>query len=585
MSPILEWTSLTVQKNKDEYSLFEVSGKLERGRLTCLVGPSGAGKSVLLRSLAGRIETSKTAKIALVEADGTRQTLNASAYRRNHIGFVSSEDELLSSSTPAEAMEFSIALRPRLTVEERKRSDSEQARMIDFYLNLLDLESCKNTQYSELATLNQKRFSTIGIEMINERKVLLLDAPLVGLSQLGAYQFIKNLKKLVAQDHNVLSGILCTLLQPSSEVLSMFDDIILMADRGVIIYQGPVTGMADHFAKFGHVCPPHYNVSDFALFVLHSITPAQRDDLALVSMRKSDSLDSIILGGSRVQLQPSQRQDPAAVKVYSVSRTKQFRFLAKREWKDVFRNWRSTLVTRFVTSVLVSLVIGAVYYQIGVKVTVNSDANAIHAYRGCVLVMCCNAMFANSQTVVLSLPKQKSIFKREYSLNMYSSLVYLASKFPMEILLSAIQVLVQLIISYFLCGLQGNFATYWVVLLAVASCAESIALSISCLTTSVVSAIQTLPIAVMPQIIFSGLIVSIKGMPKWISWIQYICFLPYAVKLLCINEFGCASIEQFTSNDIQCSYVLLNGFMLVFISVSFRIVALVALMFEPKSYR
>jgi len=452
--------------------------------------------------------------------------------------------------------------------------------MVEFYISLLDLESCRDTSYANLQSLNQKRFSTIGAEMITERKVLLLDSPLVRLSQLGAYQFIKNLKKLVAQEHNVLSGILCTLLQPSSEVLSMFDDIILMADRGLIVYQGPVNGLTTHFSKFGHICPPHYNVSDFALFVLHSIPPKERDAIAMASLRREGSVDMTV-----PRSKTKDAFDAKKLKIYPASTSDQFKYLALREIKDVLRNWRSTLVTRFVASIIISLVIGAVYYQIGVKVTANSDSNAIHAYRGCVLVMCCNAMLANAQTVVLSMPQQKHVFRREYALNMYSSLVYLASKFPMELLLSAFQVFVQLIISYFLCGLQGNFGIYFIVLVAVESCSESVALCISCLTTSVMSAIQALPIAILPQIIFSGLIVSIKAMPTWISWFQYICFLPYAVKLLCINEFGCASIEQFTTNDIKCSYVLLNGFVLVGISITFRIVALVALMLEPKSYR
>jgi ABC-type multidrug transport system ATPase subunit/ABC-type multidrug transport system permease subunit len=566
---ILEWRNVTVQgrERTNKNPLFEVSGKLCRGRLTCLVGPSGAGKSILLRALSGRVETLPSSQIVLVEADGTRRSLSSSSLRRAHIGFVAGEDSLLSSATPAEALDFSLALRPG------KRSANDRMRLVEQFLALLDLETCRDTSYAKLSSLNQKRFSSIGVEMINERKVLLLDSPLVGLSQLGAYQFIKNLKKFVAQDHNLLSGILCTLLQPSSEVLSMFDDIILMADHGVIVYQGPTDQLPSHFAKFGHVCPPHYNVSDFALFVLHSISPQQREALAAAHKELKIASEEIV--PCKINQNLGEKR--------SVSM--QFKYLVVREIKDVFRNWRSTLVTRFVTSVIISLVIGAVYYQIGVKVTINSTSNAIHAYRGCVLVMCCNAMLANAQTVVLSLPQQKSVFKREYSLNMYSSLVYLASKFPMELLLSAIQVFVQLVISYFLCGLQGNFGIYWIVLVGVETCAESIALCISCLTSSVMSAIQTLPIVILPQIIFSGLIVSFKAMPKWISWLQYICFLPYAVKLLCINEFGCASIEQFTSNDIQCSFVMLNGVVLVSISIAFRLVALVALMFEPKSYR
>ena len=564
MSPILEWKDISVRRSKTEYSLFEVSGHLERNRLTCLVGPSGAGKSVLLKTLSGRIETTKTSSV--IFHDDPVLNLSTSSAKRSQIGFVSYDDVLLSSVTPKEALEFSYDL------TSAQRSDKgAKARQVEYYLSLLDLDEVSDVAYGRLSSLNAKRFASIAVEMITERKVLLLDAPLAGLSQLAGYQFIKNLKKLVAHESTVLQGILCTLLQPTSEVLSLFDDIILMADHGVVIYQGPVADMAASFAKLGHKCPQHYNVSDFALFVLHSISKQERDSMAF-ALRKSESQTSALIAKA------DKHKMARRAGFYT-----QLNLLTVREIKDVLRNWRSMLVARFVISIIISLVIGAVYYQIGTAVNVDSDTNAIHAYRGCVLVMCCNAMLANAQATVLALPLQKAIFRREYALNMYSSMAYLLSKFPMELSLSALQVLVQLVISYFLCGLQGNFAIYWVVLVAVESCAESVALSISCLTSSALSAIQTLPIAILPQIIFSGLIVSIKAIPKWISWLQYICFIPYAMKLLCINEFGCTSIAQFTSNDIECSFLAFNGITLVAISLTFRIIALIALWFEPKS--
>ena len=558
---ILEWKNVSVKKTKTELTLSEVSGCLQRNRLTCLVGPSGAGKSVLLKALSGRVETLKSSSVIFHDPV---INISSSSAKRSHIGFVSSDDELLPSVTPREALEFSYSL------TATRGSRELQARQVEYYLSLLDLDECSEVPYGRLPSLNAKRFASIAVEMISERKVLLLDAPLQGLSQLAGYQFIKNLKKLVAHESTVLQGILCTLLQPTSEVLSLFDDIILMADHGVLIYQGPVAEMASFFAKLGHECPPHYNVSDFALFVLHSVSREERDSMAL---------------GSVAITSPCQT-DVAAEKIKLGKRRSfftQMNVLAVREMKDVMRNWRTMLVARFVISVVISLVIGAVYYQIGAAVTAESSTSAIHAYRGCVLVMCCNAMLANAQATIVALPQQKAVFRREYALNMYSSMAYLLSKFPMEIALSAVQVLVQLTISYFLCGLRGNFAIYWIVLVAVETCAESIALSVSCLTPNALSAIQTLPIAILPQIIFSGLIVSIKAMPKWISWLQYICFIPYAMKLLCINEFGCTSIAQFTSNDITCSFLAYNGVTLVAISVVFRIIALIALGFEPKS--
>jgi ABC-type multidrug transport system permease subunit len=194
-------------------------------------------------------------------------------------------------------------------------------------------------------------------------------------------------------------------------------------------------------------------------------------------------------------------------------------------------------------------------------------------------------MFANVQATVLALPLQRKIFQREYPLNMYSSIAYLMGKVPIEYSLSAIQTMVQLLISYFLCQLEGNFGIYFLVLMVVTISADSMALSISCITDSPMSAIQMLPIVIFPQIIFSGLLVAIQSMPPWISWFQYVCFLPYAMKLLTINEFGCADITIFTNNDISCSNIAVNATILVCFAIVFRLIALVALQFKPKTYK
>ena len=581
--PALQWSRLTVEKRHKEYALFDVAGSLRPGRLTALVGPSGSGKTVLLQSLAGRLEVSKSASISMFE-DGCVTDLKSSASRRNHVGLVSWNDELLASVTPREALEFSLTLRP-----PRNASKVASLDLIDFYLSLLDLENSAHTPFSNLQNLNEKRFATIASEMVNERSVLLLDAPLTGLSQLGGYQFIRNLKKLVGSS-NILSGILCSLLQPTSEVLALFDDIILMADKGQVIYQGAVGEMAKYFSKFGHECPPHYNVSDFALFVLHSITAIERDRIAAELRRtstlyRSEASEAHMGINSSLHCCKPKRRSGDVKKFQRQPYLVQMKYLAVREYHDILRSWKSKILPRFVTSIIVSIVIGLVYFQIGDKVTVNSSSYYLMAYRGCIMVMCCNAMFANAQATVLALPVQKDVFQREHSLGMYSSIAYLSSKVPVEYTLSLFQVLVQLIISYFFCGLGGNFAVYLVVLLAVSICTDSIALSISCLTTSTIAAIQMLPLAIFPQIIFSGLIISIASMPSWVSWIQYMCFLPYALKILTINEFGCASIAQFTSNDIECSFIVINALMLVVIAAIFRFIALIALQFKPRSYK
>ena len=565
---VLEWSDVCVERSKGSYSIRNVTGSLGLGRLTGIIGPSGCGKTLLLELLAGRVEM-KSGRVDIVDYSENRINLQNSSDLRNYIGYVSSKDELMDMVTVCEALEFNQMLRPRT-----RTHPSQTTSLSEYYMNLLDLENFKHTQYSQLISVNHKRLATIASEMISERKILLLDTPLNGLTQLGGYQFIKTLKKLVATDStNILSGILCSLVQPTSEVLSLFDDIILMADYGQVIYQGPVCDMGKYFLKFGHNCPTHYNIADFALFVLHSISAIERDRIAC-ELQRTGTCESLADGAV-----------PPPKTIYDTPPLQtQIRLLFMRQAHEILRNWKQTILPRIIFTIVASTIIGLVYYQIGTKVNVNSSSYYLQAYRGCIMVICCNAMFSNAQSVVLELPFQKKVFLRENSLGMYSPWAYLASKLPIDYTLNLILIIIQLLIEYFLCSLSGNFAVYLFVLFAVSICTEAMALSIACTFTSPITAIQMLPLAIFPQIIFSGLIISIAAMPNWISWIQYVCFLPYGLKILTINEFGCADVAQFTSNDVDCTYIALNAVMLVSISAFFRLGALIALQFKPKTY-
>jgi hypothetical protein len=57
------------------------------------------------------------------------------------------------------------------------------------------------------------------------------------------------------------------------------------------------------------------------------------------------------------------------------------------------------------------------------------------------------------------------------------------------------------------------------------------------------------------------------------------------MKLLTINEFGCADLTLFTNNDISCSNIAANATILVCFAIFFRLVGLVALQFKPKTYK
>jgi ABC-type multidrug transport system ATPase subunit/ABC-type multidrug transport system permease subunit len=571
-TPLLSWFNVTVE-NKKSFPLFEVSGSIHPGRMTALIGPSGSGKSLLLKALSGRVQVAPESEIYGENSFKLRNMF----LRRNFVGLVCSEDEILTTMTPRETLRFSIGLR------NGDRDSKSMESTVNYYIHLLGLieyESKRISENPEIIKLLQ-----IGNELINERRILLFDSILNSLKISKNFEFLKKLKNILIETDSPLSGVLCTLNQPTSEILSLFDDIILVSDQGRVIYQGPLSDMAPYFTNLGHNCPLHYNVTDFALFVLHSVSVDEKR--AMMTKWKNSSLFFELVNSPRSNsvreirccgFEKTCMQSRLRVEFFT-----QLRYLTQREFLDTIRNWKNSMLTRFLISIVVSVTVGLVYFQIGSKVNTDSDMRAIHAYRGLVMIMCVIAMLANSSATVVSLPSQRKIFQRENGLNLYSSFAYLLSKVPIELILTSIQILCQLVISYFLCELKGNFLYYLIVLLAVAVCAESAALCISSIASSTTSAIQALPVTLLPQIIFSGLIVNISSMPTWIAWFQYICFLPYAVKLLFIIEFGCLENNFYSSNDISCDDRGLYAGCLVAIATIFRIVALLALQLRPHS--
>jgi ABC-type multidrug transport system ATPase subunit len=53
-----------------------------------------------------------------------------------------------------------------------------------------------------------------------------------------------------------------SLLQPSPETVSLFDEIILLSE-GRLIYVGPLEKVEAYFAKLGYVCPANVDIADF----------------------------------------------------------------------------------------------------------------------------------------------------------------------------------------------------------------------------------------------------------------------------------------------------------------------------------
>lgn len=254
---IFTWQDVeyTVPYNGGERKLLnKVSGYAKPGLLIALVGASGAGKTTLLNTLAQRQRTGVVSGDMLV--DGRPLGLE---FQRG-TGFCEQMDLHDGTTTIREALEFSAILR-----QDRSVPRADKIAYVDKIIDLLELGEMQDAIVSSLGVEQKKRL-TIGVELAAKPQLLLfLDEPTSGLDSQSAWSIVRFLKKLSQAGQ----AIVCTIHQPSSQLIQQFDMILALNPGGNTFYFGPVgengSAVTKYFADRGVQCPPSKNVAEFIL--------------------------------------------------------------------------------------------------------------------------------------------------------------------------------------------------------------------------------------------------------------------------------------------------------------------------------
>lgn len=144
-----------------------------------------------------------------------------------------------------------------LKLPSRLSKDKKQT-VIETILNDLGLNEHQNTRTDHLSGGQKKRLS-IALELINNPPVFFLDEPTSGLDNVSSTYCIKLLQKLARQGRTII----CTIHQPSTKLLQLFDSVYFIA-KGQCIYQGAVQALVPFLASSGLKCPTHYNPADYS---------------------------------------------------------------------------------------------------------------------------------------------------------------------------------------------------------------------------------------------------------------------------------------------------------------------------------
>jgi ABC-type multidrug transport system ATPase subunit len=180
---------------------------------------------------------------------------------------VAGEGDDIESSCPRQ--------RQQLDWESTKKA-LEDDLPIRIILTILGLTSVKDTFVGNTTTVRgvsggQRRRVTVGEMIVSRTPILCGDELSTGLDAASTYDMIETLLHFgrIRNYSRVFS-----LLQPSPEVVSLFDQIIVLSE-GHILYAGKIEEVEEYFAELGFRSPEFVDLADF----LQLISTEDRDTL------------------------------------------------------------------------------------------------------------------------------------------------------------------------------------------------------------------------------------------------------------------------------------------------------------------
>ncbi|CBJ30869.1 conserved unknown protein [Ectocarpus siliculosus] len=172
-----------------QQQLFSVDGSVPEGALCAIIGPTDSGKSALLALLSGRPCMGRVEGRALFEGRLIEEQQMPSNTDRHSIGFVrQGHTGYLAELSVFNNMMFAAMLRTPGSLED-------QVTKVETVIGDTALDECRDTRASFLAAGEKRRLS-LAVELLSDRRILLLDGVFSGLDTNESMVLMEVLKRL-----------------------------------------------------------------------------------------------------------------------------------------------------------------------------------------------------------------------------------------------------------------------------------------------------------------------------------------------------------------------------------------------------
>ena len=189
-----------------------VNFRVEPNEVVCIIGPNGAGKSTLLKTVAGLLSPSK-GEIRL--GDVLIGSLKPHDIARLGVAFVPQEHNVFPNMTVYENLEMGGYINAARTRERAEKA-----------MQHFGILAKKRRQLAKTLSGGQRQLLAVGMALMVEPKLLLLDEPTAGLSPAAAEELFDEIVRL--RD----TGIAIALVEQNAR------DAMAISDRTYILVDG-----------------------------------------------------------------------------------------------------------------------------------------------------------------------------------------------------------------------------------------------------------------------------------------------------------------------------------------------------------
>ncbi|KAI8839229.1 P-loop containing nucleoside triphosphate hydrolase protein [Chytridium lagenaria] len=549
----LTWNNISYEisqgrKKPVRQLLKNLTGSIKSGEMVAIMGSSGAGKTTLLNCLSGRLSTGTLS--GTISYNG--ETRNPRTWRRT-MAFVEQDDALYSQITVRETLRYAALLR----LPSSKFTKDEKYARADDTLKSLRLSKAADTPIGDGSTRG------VSGELVGNPEILFLDEPTSGLDSNSALAVIDNVKQDAKNTGRI---VIATIHQPSFDLLSLFDTVILLSG-GSTVYMGSPHAAVDYFAQLGYaITRPSQNPADFFMDLLtidssKSEEEIEQDTKRIALLQTSFSKDGPILSASpAISLDTVanvddilDQDDKAVIALTSTTRDvefgpaksgvevswannwmAEFSILFHRSWTQYIRG-RDMIIAVTASTVLVVILIGFTFFRL------KNDQKGIQNRNGILFFWPVNQVFNTIMPILGVFPLERVIMLRERTTRSYRVSSFYLAKVLTEIVPATFFTLLSCIPLYYMMGLRTDVASAFPLFIFIQWVQVMACLAVGFLIGAAVPSVQMAqvigPLVGVVFLLYGGTLINNDDLPVFFRGFQYISPVDYAYRANMFNEF------------------------------------------------